>query len=181
MGPFLETALRFGWPLESCRALDPRDSPAPAASDVHQVICRRRPSAVHCPTPVRPSPNPLAPPHDTSPLPHPFTPLFPVPSSPASLSFLHSLSSHSSPHHRSTPTPSINHSSVLHSPSSASRLACPTRFTWGVEEEPCGAQRRTALPRKARREAAPRPLTGRRGCSPRETNVLETNRLKRTH
>ena len=43
-----------------------------------------------------------------------------------------------------------------------SRLGCPARFIWQVEEGPSSAKRWTALPRKPRRDAGSRPEAGRR-------------------
>ena len=113
------------------------------------------------------------------------SPTLSVPSSAASPSSFNSLPL-SDPNPTTPPPlpPSTTPPSPTHLPS-ASRLCCPTRFTWGVEEEPCGAQRRTALPRKPRREAAPRPCQrAARVFASRDERLrdeqIETNTLRRT-
>ena len=60
-----------------------------------------------------------------------------------------------------------------------SRLGCPARFIWQVEEGPSSAKRWTALPRKPRRDAGSRPEAGRRPRS-LEGEPPRANHLQRT-
>ena len=54
----------------------------------------------------------------------------------------------------------------------ASRLGCPARFIWQVEEGPSSAKRWTALPRKPRRDAGSRAGGGAPAWFPRRRNHL---------